>query len=60
MRRGLLPIIMLPDGNLLLKRCTYVRFLILTIWGSVRIIDLARIGNSGCANEILGCAKCHF
>ena len=25
-----------------------------------RIIDLARIGNSGCANEILGCAKCHF
>ena len=24
------------------------------------IIDLARNGNSGCANEILGCAKCHF
>ena len=23
-------------------------------------IDLARIGNSGCANEILGCAKCRF
>ena len=23
-------------------------------------IDLARNGNSGCANEILGCAKCHF
>ena len=38
-RRGLLPIIMLPDGNLLLKRCTYVRFLILTIWGSVRMAE---------------------
>ena len=23
-------------------------------------IDLARNSNSGCANEILGCAKCHF
>ena len=23
-------------------------------------IDLARNGNSGCANEILGCANCHF
>ena len=23
-------------------------------------IDLARNDNSGCANEILGCAKCHF
>ena len=23
-------------------------------------IDLARNGNSGCANQILGCAKCHF
>ena len=23
-------------------------------------IDLARNGNSGCANEIVGCAKCHF
>ena len=23
-------------------------------------INLARNGNSGCANEILGCAKCHF
>ena len=23
-------------------------------------IDLARNGNSGCAHEILGCAKCHF
>ena len=23
-------------------------------------IDWARNGNSGCANEILGCAKCHF
>ena len=23
-------------------------------------IDLARNGNPGCANEILGCAKCHF
>ena len=22
--------------------------------------DLARNGNSGCANEVLGCAKCHF
>ena len=26
----------------------------------LRGIDLARNGNSGCANEILGCAKCHF
>ena len=24
------------------------------------VIDLARNGNSGCANEIFGCAKCHF
>ena len=24
------------------------------------VIDLARNGNSGCANEILRCAKCHF
>ena len=23
-------------------------------------IDLARNGNSGCGNQILGCAKCHF
>ena len=23
-------------------------------------IDLARNGNSGCANEILGCVKCQF
>ena len=23
-------------------------------------IDLATNGNSGCANDILGCAKCHF
>ena len=27
---------------------------------SVHAIDLARNGNSGCANEILGCAKCDF
>ena len=27
---------------------------------TVYSIDLARNGNSGCANEILGCAKCHF
>ena len=26
----------------------------------IKGIDLARNGNSGCANEILGCAKCHF
>ena len=25
-----------------------------------KTIDLARNGNSGCANQILGCAKCHF
>ena len=30
------------------------------IWKSLWCIDLARNGNSGCANEILGCAKCHF
>ena len=26
----------------------------------VQVIDLARNDNSGCANEILGCVKCHF
>ena len=27
---------------------------------SIVYIDLARNGNSGCANETSGCAKCHF
>ena len=30
------------------------------IWDHLAGIDLTRNGNSGCANEILGCAKCHF
>ena len=30
----------------------------ISIWHC--LIDLARNGSSGCANEILGCANCHF
>ena len=37
MRRGMLPIIILPDGDLGITLHLVPFFLILTIWGSVRI-----------------------
>ena len=44
----------------LCKRVTMRRNAVFFRVFTLHHIDLARNGNSGCANEILGCAKCHF
>ena len=39
----------------------FVKTVPASLWSWIATnIDLARNGNSGCANKILGCAKCHF